>query len=144
MIKHIKMICVLFFALFNILNYNASYGQTESTTALVRIAEIQVDSNFIEEYKGLLAEEASISMDIEKGVVCIFPMFDKKNPTQIRILEIYSDQQAYESHLKTSHFLKYKNETKHMVTSLRLPDMQPIDVGSMKMIFLKHTNKTIQ
>lgn len=50
----------------------------------------------------------------------------KDNPAQIRILEIYADQAAYEAHLKTPHFLKYKNGTAGMVRSLKLIETDPI------------------
>ena len=38
------------------------------------------------------------------------------------ILEIYADQTAYEAHIKTPHFLKYKSVTQGMVKSLELVD----------------------
>lgn len=108
-----------------------------STPLLVRIAEIQIDSNYVDEYHAILQEEAALSMKLEPGVICIFPMYDKKDVTQIRILEIYANQEAYQNHLKTPHFLKYKNETSHMVKSLKLPDMQMIDPESLALIFEK-------
>ena len=36
-------------------------------------------------------------------------MFQKENPNQVRILEMYLNKDAYLSHLKTPHFLKYKS-----------------------------------
>ena len=64
-------------------------------------------------------------------------MVQEQNPTAVRILEIYASQQAYESHLKTTHFLKYKKATQHMVKALRLIDMQAIDAGTMATLFSK-------
>lgn len=60
-----------------------------------------------------------------------------EDSTQIRILEIYASEEAYQSHLKTEHFQKYKQGTLHMVKSLRLPTMQPLDPETMKLIFCK-------
>jgi len=39
----------------------------------------------------------------------------KGSPTQIRILEIYAGREAYQSHLRTPHFEKYKTTTLKMV-----------------------------
>jgi quinol monooxygenase YgiN len=54
----------------------------------------------------------------------------KETPTQIRIFETYAGRDAYESHLKTSHFLKYKSGTQHMVKALRLLETDPIRLGA--------------
>ncbi len=59
--------------------------------------------------------------------------------TKIRILEIYASEEAYQQHLKTDHFLKYKKGTLHMVKDLKLPTMKPLDPETMKLIFKKTT-----
>ncbi len=104
---------------------------------MVRIAEIEVDSAYFEEYIAILKEEAAKSVLLEEGVLCIYPMYQKENPTSIRLLEIYSDEDAYHSHLKTEHFLHYKTQTVNMIRSLTLVDMYPIDPGTMSKIFKK-------
>ena len=50
---------------------------------------------------------------------------------------MYKDNNAYQAHLKTPHFLKYKTSTLKMVKSLKLIDMDTIDPESMKMLFRK-------
>ena len=104
---------------------------------MVRISEIEVDSNSLEQYKAILKEEARASVELEKGVLSIFPMYKKESPTQVRILEIYATREAYESHLKTPHFQKYKTTTLHMVKSLKLIDMEALDPETMPQIFRK-------
>jgi quinol monooxygenase YgiN len=64
-------------------------------------------------------------------------MLQKDNPAAIRILEIYSDKNAYESHLQTPYFKHYKETTAHMVRSLNLVDMEAIDKETMRTIFKK-------
>jgi quinol monooxygenase YgiN len=54
----------------------------------------------------------------------------KDHPTQIRIFETYADRAAYESHLQTPHFKKYKTETANMVKSLKLVETDPILLGT--------------
>jgi len=85
----------------------------------------------------ILTEEADASIKLEPGVIAIFPMYEKEKPNQIRILEMYATQEAYQSHLKTTHFIKYKTSTLKMVKSLNLIDMGVLDPGSIKAIFSK-------
>ena len=104
---------------------------------LIRISEIEIHPEYLEQYKAILREESAESVRLEAGVICIYPMFQKDHPAQIRILEIYADRQAYESHIKTPHFLKYKKSTLPMVKSLKLIDMEAIDAESMPKLFQK-------
>ena len=77
----------------------------------------------------------------EPGVVCIFPMQKKESPTSIRIVEIYRNEESYKTHLDTPHFRAYKEGTPHMIKSLKLVPMQPLDERGMKMIFKKEYDK---
>ena len=104
---------------------------------LVRISEIRIEPNRLDEYKAILKEEAEASVRLEPGVISIFPMYERENPTEVRILEIYASRAAYQSHLGTPHFQKYKTTTLPMVKSLRLVDMEPLDPATMTTIFGK-------
>lgn len=118
-----------------------SKEQNEQTVALndmiIRISEIEIDSVYFDEYVSILIEEADASVRLEKGVISIYPMYQKEKPTEIRILEIYADKEAYEAHLQTPHFTKYKTTTLKMVKSLRLIDMKAMDPETMPRIFRK-------
>jgi len=115
-----------------------SNGQAHTLeTMMVRIAEIEVVPDYLEQYMAILKEEAEASVRLEPGVICIYPMFQKDNPTQIRLLEIYADKAAYESHLQTPHFKLYKESTLPMVKSLQLVAMEAIDKKTMASIFKK-------
>ena len=107
---------------------------------MIRISEIEIDSNYLKEYKTILKEESRASIKLEPGVISIYPMYQKENPTQMRILEIYAYREAYESHLKTPHFQIYKTTTLKMVKSLKLIDMEAIDEDTMPEIFRKLTD----
>ncbi|MBD1263133.1 antibiotic biosynthesis monooxygenase [Maribacter polysiphoniae] len=104
---------------------------------MVRIAELEIGTDYLDEYLEILKEESEASLRLEPGVICIYPMFQKENPTQIRLLEIYANKEAYESHLKTPHFQMYKTTTAEMVKDLKLIDMKAIDPESMSMVFDK-------
>jgi quinol monooxygenase YgiN len=113
-----------------------TYAQ-EPSAMMVRISEIEIAASQLNQYKAILAEEAQASVQLEPGVIAIFPMYEKESDTTFRILEIYTDRQAYESHLKTVHFQKYKATTLQMVKSLKLVDMQAIDGDTMARMFKK-------
>ena len=112
--------------------HKASAQQKE---LMVRISEIEIEPAYLEEYKAILEEEAAASVKLEPGVIAIFPMYQKENPAQVRILEMYASKVAYEQHLKTPHFQKYKTTTLKMVKSLMLVDMQAIDLATMPLVF---------
>ncbi|MFL6209977.1 MAG: putative quinol monooxygenase [Pyrinomonadaceae bacterium] len=116
-----------------------SYGAVSARQKdmLVRISEIEIAPGYLDEYKAILKEESAASVKLEPGVIAIFPMFEKENPTKVRILEIYASREAYESHLKTPHFQKYKTTTLKMVKSLKLVDMEAMDAETMTRIFKK-------
>jgi quinol monooxygenase YgiN len=120
---------------FIIFSFNNVSAQTKDM--MIRISEIEVDSNYLKEYNAILQEESRASVQLEAGVIAIYPLYQKENPTQIRILEIYASREAYEAHLKTPHFQKYKTTTLKMVKSLKLVDMDNIDSKTMADIFRK-------
>lgn len=104
---------------------------------IVRIAEIEVYPEYLSEYLDFAEEVDRLSVEREPGVICLFPMQDPADSCQIRILEIYANDAVYQAHLKTDHFLKYKQGTLHMVKSLNLKTMDPLDKEMMKAIFGK-------
>lgn len=105
-------------------------GVTDFVSPLVRMAELEIDPARLDEYEALLAEEVEASVRLEPGVLALHAVALADNPAQIRILEIYADQAAYEAHLQTSHFLKYKTGTADMVRSLRLIETDPVALFS--------------
>ena len=50
--------------------------------------------------------------------------------TRATVLEVYADQSAYEAHLQTSHFKKYKIGTQNMVKHLELVEVASIALQS--------------
>lgn len=123
--------------LFTLMTTFQAHAQACTDSLMVRIAEIEVYPEHLHAYLEAAAEVGSTSVHEEPGVVCIFPMQMRDDSTQIRIIEIYRSPEAYESHLHTAHFLRYKTGTLHMVKSLRLPAMQPLDPKAMPAIFAK-------
>ena len=106
-------------------------------TMIVRLAEIEVYPQHLKEYLEFANEVDHLSVEREPGVVCLFPMQSAEDSTKIRILEIYASEEAYQQHVKTEHFQKYKQGTLHMVKDLKLPTMKSLDPETMKLIFKK-------
>jgi quinol monooxygenase YgiN len=98
---------------------------------MVRLARLVIDAAHLDAYKAALKEEIEASVKLEPGVLTIYAVSEKEQPTHFTLLEIYADRAAYEKHIKTAHFLKYKVGTAQMVKSLELVDSVPL-VPSMK------------
>jgi len=130
-----KTAFLLLFTIGMIFSCTNSFAQQKEM--MVRLAEIEIFPADLEEYNAILKEEAAASVKLEPGVLCIFPMYQKESPTQIRLLEIYANREAYESHLKTLHFQHYKTSTLKMVKSLKLIDMNAMNPQTMAEIFRK-------
>lgn len=96
---------------------------------MVRLAKLVIDSAQLETFKGALKEEIETSVRLEPGVLTLYAVAEKNNPTHITILEIYADTVAYKAHLQTPHFIKYKTITKDLVKSLELVETVPIVPG---------------
>jgi quinol monooxygenase YgiN len=93
---------------------------------IVRIAELEIDPAQLEAYRAMLAEEIEASVEKEPGVLMLHAVAERERPEQIRILEVYANRAAYEAHIQTPHFLKYKEGTADMVKALRLVDVDPV------------------
>src|SRR5262245_33516111 len=104
------------------------YGQKENKQ-MVRLAKLVIDSTLLESYNTFLREEIETSVKIEPGVLTLYAVAEKNNPSHITILEIYANEEAYKKHIQTPHFLKYKNGTKEMVKSLELVEGIPLVAG---------------
>ena len=89
----------------------------------------------LNDYMAFAKEVGETSMRVEPGVLTLFSMQSKEDPCKIYILEIYADREAYQSHLQTAHFKRYKEATAQMVKSLKLIDSNPLvkpDFGKLK------------
>lgn len=96
---------------------------------LVRLSKITVDPAQLDAYNAFLKEEIEASMRLEPGVLTLYATSEKEAPHKVTILEIYANRAAYESHLKTPHFQKYKKGTLSMVKELELVDVNPLIPG---------------
>ena len=110
-------------------------AEKHDSTMLVRIAEIEVYPEHLKAYLAAATEIQQKSLAEEPGMLCLFPNQMKEDSTQFRILEIYASQEAYQHHIQTAHFQKYKQGTLHMVKTLKLQDLSPLSTETMDKIF---------
>jgi quinol monooxygenase YgiN len=92
----------------------------------VQIAEIEIDPAQLEDYKAAVREHAETAIRVEPGVLVLYAVSEKDNPTHIRVFEIYVSTEAYRAHLEAPHFKKYKAVTEKMVKSLKLVQTTPV------------------
>ncbi|MDN5286598.1 MAG: flavoredoxin [Mucilaginibacter sp.] len=105
-----------------------------------RIAKIEVYSAYLTAYLAAMAEQAKIALQVEPGVLALQAVYDKTHPTQVTVFEVYASEAAYQQHLKTPHFLKYKSGTLKMVKSLELMEVAPIAM-EIKSELMKNTKQ---
>ena len=96
--------------------------QQKYENRLVRLSKIEVYEEYLDEYLSFVGEVGRASVEQEEGVLTLFSVQEKERPCHITILEIYASRAAYEHHITTPHFQKYKQGTLHMVKSLELCD----------------------
>jgi len=96
---------------------------------IVRLAELEIDPAQIEDYKAALREEIESSIRVEPGVLTLYAVSVKGHPDQIRLFETYRSSAAYQAHLESAHFKRYKARTQGMVRSLALVETEPILLG---------------
>lgn len=97
---------------------------------MFRVAELEIDPQHLAAYRALLAEEIEASLRLEPGVLFLQALAEQENPARIRVIECYASKAAYEQHITTPHFLKYKQGTLAMVKALRLVEMDPIALAA--------------
>ena len=101
--------------------------QQMTASGIVRLSKIEVYPQFLDEYMRYATEVGEISLRTEPGVLTMYAVSEKENPCKITILETYASREAYDKHIASAHFQKYKQGTLHMVKSLVLSDQTPLN-----------------
>lgn len=117
-----------------ILTFISVDSKSQNSNKMYRIAKIKVDGSQLEKFKSALEEQMNAAIELEPGVLSYTAVADKKDATMITILEVYSNIEAYQSHILTPHFRKYKETVKDIVLSLDLIDTDLV-ISAKKMNF---------
>ena len=95
----------------------------------VQVAEIEIDPVQLDAYRAV-QEQIDAAIRKEPGVLVLYAVSERDNPTHVKVFEIYRDRSAYEAHLGSDHFKKYKTTVESMVKSLKLVQAIPIMLGA--------------
>ena len=124
-IRYIQLLKVVF-SLFILTLSLSKNAMAQEKVQMVRLAKIKVDPLQLDKYNNALKEQMATAIRLEPGVLTYYAVADKSDPSHITILEIYADTAAYQAHIITPHFKKYKEAVKDMVKSLELVDVNLI------------------
>src|SRR5215212_9541384 len=91
-----------------VMTLGLTHASAQNKEQYIRIARLIVDSTKLENYKQALKEHAEAAVKVEPGVLMLYAVYEKNNPTHLNVFEIYADEDAYKTHIQTAHFLKYK------------------------------------
>ena len=81
-------------------------------------------------YRAAIEEQIGAAIQEEPGVLVLYAVSEKDDPTHVKVFEIYRDRKAYEVHPGSDHFRKYKATVEKMVKSLKLVQATPIALGA--------------
>jgi quinol monooxygenase YgiN len=95
----------------------------------VLVVELEIDSSQLEPFKAAIKENGETAVRVEPGCRGFSAVFEKDNPTRVRLFEIYENAEAFKAHLETPHFKKYAETTKDMVKSRKRIDNVPITLN---------------
>ena len=95
----------------------------------VLVVELEIDPSQLEPFKAAIKENGETAVRVEPGCRSFNAVFEKDNPTRVRLFEIYDSADAFKAHLETAHFKKYAETTKDMVKSRKRIDNVPITLN---------------
>jgi quinol monooxygenase YgiN len=102
----------------------------ENRSRYVRVAELDIDPTQVEAFAVATREVGQASVRTEEGCLVLYAVSEKDNPARVRVFEIYSDAAAYQAHLQTAHFKKFRATTDAMVKSRKLIDALPVSLAT--------------
>jgi quinol monooxygenase YgiN len=108
----------------------APLGATEVKDPYIRLAELEIDPARLDDFKSAVTEGVEAAVRTEPGVLALYVVYEKDRPSRIRVFEMYTDAHAYQLHLETPHFKKFRDTTDKMVQSRKLLDAIPVVLGA--------------
>jgi quinol monooxygenase YgiN len=102
----------------------------ENQDRYVRVAELEVDPAQLDAFANAVREVGQASVRSEEGCLVLYAVAEKDSPSRVRVLEIYRDPAAYQAHLLTPQFKRFRATTDGMVKSRRLIDATPISLAT--------------
>ena len=98
----------------------------EGKLPLVHWAVLQAKPGTMGEMMSMAARNVAPLAAKESGTYALYGSLDKQNPNIMRLLEIYEDEAAYEVHVGSDGFRKYREERKAILEKLVILPVDPI------------------
>ena len=108
----------------------AGLSQARPEDLYIRLIKIELRSNAERDFHKLGNTVILPGIRKESGVLVMYAVAEKDNPTNVSILEVYENLAAYNKYFETPHYLEYKEAAKALVKSLKFIDVDPILLGS--------------
>jgi quinol monooxygenase YgiN len=96
----------------------------------VRLAELEIDPAQLDKFNAAVTEGVEAAVRLEPGVLALYAVSEKEHPNRVRVFEMYTNPAAYQAHLQTPHFRKFRDATDKLVKSRTLLDGVPIVLGA--------------
>ena len=125
------------YALPEVLDERGRLDYTRLKPVLFEFPTYSYRPEYLDEYMRFAAEVGEVSLRTEPGVLTMYAVSEQENPCRITILETYASRAAYEKHIASAHFQRYKQGTLHMVRSLELTDQRPLNPANRLRNFIE-------
>ena len=101
-----------------------------SARPLIRWAELDIDPAKLDSFKAAAIALKEAVLRNEQSVAAYHAVSEADNPARVHVFEMYDDAEAYQSHVRQTHFRDFRTTTERMVTSRRLFDTVAIKLGA--------------
>ncbi|MEO6852930.1 MAG: antibiotic biosynthesis monooxygenase [Rhodoferax sp.] len=98
--------------------------------AYVRWSELEVDPAGLDRFTRLAEENVRETRSTEPGVLAFYWASERVHPNRIRVFEVYADENAYQEHLQSPHFQKFRAGSGPLVTSHQFFEAVPVMLGT--------------
>ena len=109
--------------------YGVAMSQ-DTPSRYVRLAELEIEPAQMDAFVAATREVGQASVRSEDGCIALYAVVEKDNPARVRVFEIYRDATAYEAHVQTTHFRKFRTTTDSMVRTRKLIDANPVSLAT--------------
>ena len=106
-----------------------AFSKPTSNDVVVRMAQLDIDPARLDDYTRAVREEMNDAVRLEPGVLAIYAVAEKENPTRLHFFEIYASEGAYASHRETPHFRRYLAVTQPMIRERKLIEAIPVQMS---------------
>ena len=102
----------------------------DTPSRYVRLAELEIEPAQMDAFVAATREVGQASVRSEDGCIALYAVVEKDNPARVRVFEIYRDATAYDAHVQTAHFRKFRTTTDSMVRTRKLIDANPVSLAT--------------